>query len=172
MTDKPERDEPAAGDHPVHIWLVTTRVPASAEHNPAAKVHAHCAWSGHCSDSTGAHHTTLVMGPAEEYVRGSFPADVHITRIELYRENAYLASRHEGEQAYRLMNALKYIQMIAGMHYFGGAFEPEHMRGLANIAADALGGLKDLPDFEVMQEASQRRAQKWADRLSKAMSGD
>ena len=40
---------------------------------------------------------------------------------------------------YRCRNALLWIRTIAGMHYFGGAFDPEHMRSIANLAADALG---------------------------------
>jgi len=66
---------------------------------------------------------------------------------------------------YRYQNALKWIRLITGLHYFGGAFEPEHMRTLANIAADALAGTRDLPDFEESQERSKRKASEWAERL-------
>ena len=62
-------------------------------------------------------------------------------------------------------NALKWIRLIAGMHYFGGAFEPEHMRGIANIAADALTGKRDLPDFDESMARSEKKARKWADQL-------
>jgi hypothetical protein len=64
---------------------------------------------------------------------------------------------------YRYENALKWIRLITGLHYFGGAFEPEHMRQLANIAADALAGTRDLPDFEESQERSKRKASELAE---------
>lgn len=66
---------------------------------------------------------------------------------------------------YRYENALKWIRLITGLHYFGGAFEPEHMRVLANIAADALAGTRDLPDFDESQERSKRKAGEWAEAL-------
>jgi hypothetical protein len=67
---------------------------------------------------------------------------------------------------YQYENALKWIRLITGLHYFGGAFEPEHMRALANIAANALAGTRDLPDFDEAQEDSQRKASEWAERLA------
>ena len=51
------------------------------------------------------------------------------------------ALRIAPEQRYR--NALLWIRTIAGMHYFGDAFNPEHMRALANLAADALSTCAD-----------------------------
>lgn len=72
---------------------------------------------------------------------------------------------------YRLENALKWIRMLTGLHYFGGAFEPEHMRDLANIAADALAGTRDLPDFDEAQERSQRKAREWAARFGADLAG-
>jgi hypothetical protein len=72
---------------------------------------------------------------------------------------------------YRHENALKWIRLITGLHYFGGAFEPEHMRDLANIAADALAGTRDLPDFDEAQERSQRKAAEWAARLGYNLAG-
>jgi hypothetical protein len=65
---------------------------------------------------------------------------------------------------YRYENALKWIRLITGLHYFGGAFEPEHMRNLANIAADALAGTRDLPDFDEAQERSKRWASEMAEK--------
>jgi hypothetical protein len=64
----------------------------------------------------------------------------------------------------RYRNALLWIRMIAGLHYFGGAFNPEHMRALANLAADALDG-KDLPDFGARMAEGKRRAGEMADAL-------
>lgn len=59
---------------------------------------------------------------------------------------------------YRYMNALKWIQASAGLHYFGGAFDPEHMRDIGNMAADALSGRRDLPDYEEKMEKSREWA--------------
>lgn len=36
--------------------------------------------------------------------------------------------------------ALEFIRRAAWVHYIGGAFDPEHMRDIANLAADALCG--------------------------------
>ena len=79
------------------------------------------------------------------------------------------AERVAPEQRYR--NALLWIRTIAGMHYFGGAFNPEHMRTLANLAADALAG-KDVPDFEERMAESKRRAREMADGLGIDLIGD
>jgi hypothetical protein len=73
------------------------------------------------------------------------------------------------EERYR--NALLWIRTIAGMHYFGDAFNPEHMRALANLAANALGG-KDVPDFEERMAASKRRAREMADALGIELIGE
>jgi hypothetical protein len=64
------------------------------------------------------------------------------------------------EQNYR--NALEQIRVIAVLHYIGAAFEPEHMRTLANIAADALDDrpIPAPPDPEEIAE----RAREWADK--------
>lgn len=78
--------------------------------------------------------------------------------------------RIDPEQRYR--NALLWIRTIAGMHYFGGAFDPEHMRGLANLAADALDG-KDVPDFEDRMADAKAYAREMAEALGfELVSGD
>jgi hypothetical protein len=51
------------------------------------------------------------------------------------------------DDAARYENALLWVRHLAGAHYQGGAFDPEHMRALANIAEDALIG-REVPDFE------------------------
>ena len=79
------------------------------------------------------------------------------------------ALRIAPEQRYR--NALLWIRTIAGMHYFGDAFNPEHMRALANLAADALDG-KDAPDFEERMADAKQRAREMADRLSINLIGE
>lgn len=68
---------------------------------------------------------------------------------------------------FRHQNALKWIRHIAGMHYFGGAFDPEHMRDLANLAADALAGSRDLPDFDEAQKRSRKRAARLAAKFAR-----
>jgi hypothetical protein len=74
------------------------------------------------------------------------------------------------EQRHR--NALLWLRAVAGLHYFGGAFDPEHMRALSNLAADALAG-KDLPDFETRMAEGRRRAAEMADALGfELVSGD
>ena len=65
----------------------------------------------------------------------------------------------------RYRNALLWIRTIAGMHYFGDAFDPEHMRALANLAADALDG-RNTPDFDQRMADAKRRAAELADALS------
>jgi hypothetical protein len=73
------------------------------------------------------------------------------------------------EQRYR--NALLWIRTVAGLHYFGDAFDPEHMRGLANMAAGALAG-KDLPDFETRMAEGKQRAREMADALGFELTGE
>jgi Ni,Fe-hydrogenase III component G len=68
-------------------------------------------------------------------------------------------------------NALLWIRTVAGMHYFGGAFNPEHMRTLANLAADALDG-KELPDFEARMAAAKQDAREMADVLGLELTED
>jgi len=58
------------------------------------------------------------------------------------------------ERIHKLENALRWIRLQAGIHYYGEAFEPEHMRAIANMAADALSNVPldvIVPDYyEVM----------------------
>jgi hypothetical protein len=73
------------------------------------------------------------------------------------------------EERYR--NALLWIRTIAGLHYFGGAFDPEHMRSLGNIAAGALAG-RDTPDYGERMAEAERQAQEMADALGIELAGD
>jgi hypothetical protein len=68
------------------------------------------------------------------------------------------------DQEKRYRNALLWIRTIAGLHYFGDAFNPEHMRALANLAANALDG-NDLPDFGERMREGKQRAREMADAL-------
>lgn len=56
---------------------------------------------------------------------------------------------------YEMEAALKWIRFKANLHYIGDAFDPEHMREIANLAANTLAGNKpQLPDFdEAMEKA-------------------
>jgi hypothetical protein len=49
-----------------------------------------------------------------------------------------------------LRNALEHIRVAAALHHWGGAFDPEHMLGIANLATRALIGeaIEPLPDPE------------------------
>jgi hypothetical protein len=69
------------------------------------------------------------------------------------------------------LNALRWIRTVAGMHYLGGAFDPEHMRAIANMAADAIAG-KPLPDHTKSMEESRKNGREMADRLGKGLTGD
>lgn len=42
------------------------------------------------------------------------------------------------------VRALEHIRRIAFLHYFGGAFDPEHMRQISNLAASVLCG-EEIP---------------------------
>lgn len=62
-------------------------------------------------------------------------------------------------------NALDQIRRIASLHYLGGAFDPEHMRTLANIATDALNGREIPPVGEPSDEVREtciRMAEEYA----------
>jgi hypothetical protein len=68
------------------------------------------------------------------------------------------------DEIYRLRNNLKWISQLAFMHYFGGAFEPEHMRSISNLCVDALNG-KEIRDFDECMEESQMRARELANKM-------
>ena len=61
----------------------------------------------------------------------------------------------------RYRNALVWVRHVAGLHYFGGAFDPEHMRDLANLATAALQD-KDLPDYDEAMAEGRQKAAEWA----------
>jgi hypothetical protein len=72
---------------------------------------------------------------------------------------------------YRYENTLKWISTVAFAHYLGGAFDPGHMRAIANMAADALAG-KDLDDHDTVMEDARAKASGMAERLSRLFQGD
>jgi hypothetical protein len=53
------------------------------------------------------------------------------------------------------------------LHYFGDAFDPEHMRRIANLAAEALDlhSGKDFPDYDEAMEKARTKARDLADSL-------
>ena len=61
----------------------------------------------------------------------------------------------------RYKNTLTWIRHVAGLHYFGGAFNPEHMRDLANMATAVLQG-KALPDYDEVMDRSRVKAAEYA----------
>jgi hypothetical protein len=70
-------------------------------------------------------------------------------------------ARAEGWEAVatNLGNALEVIRFSATIHYLGGAFDPEHMRSLANLASDALNGdpIPAPPDPEEIRAVAAAR---------------
>jgi len=72
-----------------------------------------------------------------------------------------LGREHEAAEAQRFRNALIWVRHVAGLHYLGGAFDPEHMRDLANMATAALQG-KDLPDYAESMARGREKAAEWA----------
>jgi hypothetical protein len=69
------------------------------------------------------------------------------------------------DDAERYENALRWVGHIATAHYFGRAFDPEHMRALANLALDVLAG-RELPDYQTAAGKAMERARKHAAELA------
>lgn len=71
--------------------IVTVKVNQSKTHNPENKKTGPCPWSEICTDSTGGHHSFVVIGPdmetIKEHVRG-----YRVTRIEVLKEWKTLTS--------------------------------------------------------------------------------
>lgn len=91
--------------------------------------------------------------------------DPYFTETETVLQEAVLAAMAEAE---RYRGALLWIRLIAFGHYSGGAFDPEHMRDIANLAANVLNG-KELPDFEESAAKARKKAAKWAERFGQEM---
>jgi hypothetical protein len=69
------------------------------------------------------------------------------------------------ERADRSENALKWVRWLAGMHWLGQAFDPEHMRSIANLAAGALNG-EDQPDHDEATAQAREKGRKMLDEMS------
>ena len=59
----------------------------------------------------------------------------------------------------QLENTLEWIGHLARTHYLGGAFDPEHMRAIANLTVDGLTG-KELPNFQDSMKAALEHGKK------------
>ena len=68
------------------------------------------------------------------------------------------------QREYDLENGLKWLRQVALLHYMGGAFEPEHMRDIANVAAKVING-KDLPDYDLAMTRARKHADALYDRI-------
>lgn len=55
-----------------------------------------------------------------------------------------------------LRNALEHIRIAAALHHWGGAFDPEHMLAIANLASRALLG-EDVPPMPDPEEIHAER---------------
>lgn len=69
--------------------------------------------------------------------------------------------------AENLINALEHIRIAALLHYVGGAFDPEHMRSICNLASDALDG-KEIPPLPDPEQVRARTAA-WAAMIEELM---
>ena len=76
-------------------------------------------------------------------------------------EDIVMGRAESAATAHRYQNALTWIRHVAGLHYLGGAFDPEHMRDLANMATAALQG-KDFPDYAESMARGREKAAEWA----------
>ena len=63
----------------------------------------------------------------------------------------------DGERYYQ--SALQWIRFVATAHYIGDAFDPEHMRELANLATGALRG-DPVTDYDAATERAQHEARR------------
>lgn len=67
----------------------------------------------------------------------------------------------ESGEAY-YVSVLQWIHQTATMHWLGDAFDPEHMRNLANLAAAAIRGEPIADHEEAMAQARERAEEMFA----------
>lgn len=103
------------------VQLVTIKLPKNLEHDPHNKVASNCETSPGCTDSTGEHHTMLVVDDVEmEGLRKVY----HITRVEqisdhrmhrlrvvLEKENTYI---DELQVTWKTLVALRDLALNSG----------------------------------------------------------
>lgn len=99
-----------------------------------------------------------------------------ISRIDYLERTVEQLDREKDrlvELNYRYENTLAWISYLALQHYLGEAFEPEHMRDLANIAADAMDHKRpEQPDYDEVTGKARERGREWAARLSQLIAND
>lgn len=72
-------------------YILTIKVERNPEHDPANKLIGTCRTSPYCTDTTGAHHSMLVIGASEQKVREyAEKLGYHVTRIEAVGEGIYV----------------------------------------------------------------------------------
>lgn len=68
-----------------HIYIVTVKVKRNYKHDSQNKIENNCPYSDWCTDSTGSHHTFLMLGletpDIRRQMKEKYP-NIHITRIE------------------------------------------------------------------------------------------
>ena len=78
-------DFPVISQIMLHSYVITVKYPRNPDHNPRDKKTGLCPHSSECSDSTGAHHSFIVMAYSMSHavliVDKHYPK-IHITRIE------------------------------------------------------------------------------------------
>jgi hypothetical protein len=77
----------------------------------------------------------------------------------------------DGEQYY--ISALEWIRFTASMHYIGDAFDPVHMRELANFAIAALRG-EPITDYDQATARAKEKAAEmmaWFDSMDEERTG-
>jgi len=104
-------------------------------------------------------------------IGGGDPGDLATYIARYLEERAYVVrSRFENlpagsvisaDQQAGFYRALSHISRLAGLHYVGGAFEPEHMRLIADLAADALAGRPIPPPVDVRVPAAIEAAEEY-----------
>lgn len=66
-------------------YLVTVKLKKGIYHNPKSKLTGHCLFDALCTDVTGQHHTFVVVGSPEEFLKieEKIRAQFHVTRVEM-----------------------------------------------------------------------------------------
>lgn len=62
------------------MYIVTIKLPRNPKHDPHNKIVGECPVSDECTDSTGEHHSTIVMTIEEVE---AMQKNVHVTRVEV-----------------------------------------------------------------------------------------
>jgi len=69
------------------FWIVTIKLAKTNAHDPRNKVTAGCPTSGHCTDSTGEHHSFVMTADSSDQIKEYFKTrEIHVTRVELAKQ--------------------------------------------------------------------------------------